>query len=102
MAEEHNDKRADRGVVNDEEQHSIWLADRALPSGRRAEGTPGRREECLTCQVDNQGSTTVFRTMLKSKIHRATVTQADLPYVIPGERGGGVIVSPTETSRAVV
>lgn len=26
-------------------------------------------------------STTVFRTMLKSKIHRATVTQADLHYV---------------------
>ena len=48
----------------------------------------------------------MMRTMLKSKIHRATVTQADLHYVgsvtidedlldaadlLPGERGSGVI-----------
>nr|WP_042177930.1 MbtH family protein [Kibdelosporangium sp. MJ126-NF4]CEL12855.1 MbtH-like protein [Kibdelosporangium sp. MJ126-NF4]CTQ98541.1 MbtH-like protein [Kibdelosporangium sp. MJ126-NF4] len=34
-------------VVNDEEQYSIWAADRELPSGWRAEGTRGTREECL-------------------------------------------------------
>ena len=38
----------------------------------------------------------MLRTMMKSKIHRATVTQADLHYVgsthtIAGERGSGVI-----------
>jgi MbtH protein len=36
-----------RVVVNDEEQHSIWPADRALPLGWTAEGTVGTREECL-------------------------------------------------------
>jgi len=34
-------------VVNDEEQYSIWLADRELPAGWRAEGTDGTHEECL-------------------------------------------------------
>jgi MbtH protein len=36
-----------RVVVNDEEQYSIWPADRALPLGWTAEGTTGTREECL-------------------------------------------------------
>lgn len=34
-------------VLNDEEQYSIWWADRDLPAGWRAEGTRGTREECL-------------------------------------------------------
>ncbi|MGQ0838791.1 MbtH family protein [Actinokineospora sp.] len=34
-------------VVNDEEQYSVWFADRRLPAGWRAEGTSGTREECL-------------------------------------------------------
>jgi MbtH protein len=34
-------------VLNDEEQYSVWWADRALPAGWRAEGTAGTREECL-------------------------------------------------------
>jgi MbtH protein len=34
-------------VVNDEEQYSIWAADRELPAGWRAEGFAGTREECL-------------------------------------------------------
>jgi len=34
-------------VLNDEEQYSIWWADRDLPDGWRAEGTEGTREECL-------------------------------------------------------
>ncbi|QFZ19888.1 MbtH family protein [Saccharothrix syringae] len=34
-------------VVNDEEQYSVWFADRDLPLGWRAEGTRGTREECL-------------------------------------------------------
>ncbi|MFE4967942.1 MbtH family protein [Streptomyces sp. NPDC056660] len=35
-------------VVNDEEQYSIWRADRALPEGWRKEGLTGTREECLS------------------------------------------------------
>lgn len=36
-----------RVVVNHEEQYSIWLADRELPDGWRAEGTTGTEQECL-------------------------------------------------------
>ncbi|WP_419995128.1 MbtH family protein [Streptomyces boninensis] len=34
-------------VLNDEEQYSIWWADRELPGGWHAEGTEGTRDECL-------------------------------------------------------
>lgn len=36
-----------RVVRNDEEQYSIWPADRELPLGWYAEGTAGERSECL-------------------------------------------------------
>jgi MbtH protein len=35
-------------VLNDEEQYSIWLAERDLPAGWRSEGTSGVRDACLT------------------------------------------------------
>lgn len=34
-------------VVNQEEQYSIWPADRELPLGWSAEGTSGSKQECL-------------------------------------------------------
>ncbi|CAL9316311.1 MbtH family protein [Streptomyces sp. SudanB25_2051] len=34
-------------VLNDEEQYSIWRADRPLPAGWHAEGTTGSRQKCL-------------------------------------------------------
>src|SRR5258708_40076004 len=34
-------------VVNDEEQYSIWPADRQNPSGWRDEGSSGSRDSCL-------------------------------------------------------
>jgi MbtH protein len=34
-------------VLNDEEQYSIWPADRDIPDGWRADGTSGSKEECL-------------------------------------------------------
>ncbi|MEV7027348.1 MbtH family NRPS accessory protein [Kitasatospora sp. NPDC093558] len=34
-------------VLNDEEQYSIWWADRVLPDGWHAEGTSGTKQECL-------------------------------------------------------
>jgi MbtH protein len=34
-------------VVNDEEQYSIWFADRELPPGWRDAGQQGPKEECL-------------------------------------------------------
>ncbi|MEU3859622.1 MbtH family NRPS accessory protein [Streptomyces sp. NPDC028722] len=47
MAEEAADTRSYLVVLNDEEQYSVWLADRELPLGWRPEGTRGGREECL-------------------------------------------------------
>jgi aspartate 1-decarboxylase len=47
----------------------------ALPWERRRVPRPGRD------QLIRQEDGTVLRTMFKSKIHRATVTQADLHYV---------------------
>lgn len=34
-------------VLNDEEQYSVWPADRPIPAGWRGEGTAGSRDECL-------------------------------------------------------
>ncbi|MFE9455072.1 MbtH family protein [Streptomyces sp. NPDC006739] len=34
-------------VVNDEEQYSIWPADRDLPAGWRADGVSGPESVCL-------------------------------------------------------
>jgi MbtH protein len=34
-------------VINDEEQYSIWLADKPIPAGWRAAGKSGRKPECL-------------------------------------------------------
>jgi MbtH protein len=36
-----------RVVVNDEEQYSIWPAERVLPPGWRTGGPVGSREACL-------------------------------------------------------
>jgi MbtH protein len=34
-------------VLNHEEQYSIWLADRELPAGWKADGKSGTKDECL-------------------------------------------------------
>jgi MbtH protein len=34
-------------VVNDEEQYSIWPADRDIPAGWRVTGVVGSKDECL-------------------------------------------------------
>lgn len=34
-------------VVNGEEQYSIWLADKDVPTGWRPEGTSGSKQACL-------------------------------------------------------
>lgn len=36
-----------RVVVNDEEQYSIWWADRPIPKGWRDVGVNGTKAECL-------------------------------------------------------
>jgi MbtH protein len=34
-------------VLNDEEQYSIWLADKPVPEGWHADGISGSKRECL-------------------------------------------------------
>lgn len=34
-------------VLNDEEQYSIWPADKPVPGGWRTDGFSGSKEECL-------------------------------------------------------
>ncbi len=48
MAEENDDGKTFFNVVmNDEEQYSIWPAERAVPAGWRAVGVSGNKQECL-------------------------------------------------------
>ena len=45
--EDREDTREYLVVVNDEDQYSIWLADRQIPAGWSAEGKRGTKSECL-------------------------------------------------------
>jgi MbtH protein len=47
MPETDEDTRTYLVVVNDEEQYSIWPADREVPAGWTAPGARGTRQECL-------------------------------------------------------
>ena len=47
MSDEREDTTIYQGVMNDEEQYSIWPADRELPLGWRAAGKEGLKPECL-------------------------------------------------------
>ncbi len=46
-SDDEEDNRTYTVVLNDEEQYSIWFADRELPSGWRAIGKTGSKKECL-------------------------------------------------------
>ena len=48
IREEEEDTRTYTVVVNHEEQYSIWLADKEIPSGWRAIGKTGPKAECLS------------------------------------------------------
>ncbi len=47
MSQEAQDLTIYNVVVNQEEQYSIWSADRELPLGWREAGKRGTKEECL-------------------------------------------------------
>ncbi|MBM7086652.1 MbtH family protein [Micromonospora humidisoli] len=47
MAFDDEDGRDYTVVINDEEQYSIWMADREIPAGWRAVGKVGPKVECL-------------------------------------------------------
>jgi MbtH protein len=45
--DEAEDTRRYTVLVNDEEQYSIWLADKTIPAGWRGVGKTGSKQECL-------------------------------------------------------
>jgi len=47
MNETQADERDYLVVRNDEEQYSIWWAEREIPAGWQAEGAAGSKDECL-------------------------------------------------------
>lgn len=47
MDDESDEKQIYRVVLNDEEQYSIWPADRTAPPGWRDAGKSGIKKECL-------------------------------------------------------
>ncbi|MFD8482081.1 MbtH family protein [Kitasatospora sp. NPDC059673] len=47
MAED-DDEVTYQVTVNQEEQYSLWPADRELPAGWKAEGKTGTKDECMT------------------------------------------------------
>jgi MbtH protein len=47
MAEDQEDTRTYRVVINHEEQYSIWFADKNIPAGWREVGKQGSKAECL-------------------------------------------------------
>ncbi|GAA5008880.1 MbtH family protein [Streptomyces siamensis] len=71
MADEQTDDRVYRVVLNDEEQYSIWAADRDLPAGWHAEGTEGTRQECLD-RIEEVW-TDLRPASLRRRMERATV-----------------------------
>jgi MbtH protein len=48
MSEMDDEKARFKVVRNDEDQYSIWPADRENPAGWHEEGMTGTRAECLT------------------------------------------------------
>lgn len=53
MAAEESDSTRYSVVVNDEEQHSLWPADKALPAGWRKAGMEGGKADCLAYIAEN-------------------------------------------------
>jgi MbtH protein len=53
MAFDDEDNRVYRVVINDEEQYSIWVADREIPAGWRAVDKEGPKAECLAYIDEN-------------------------------------------------
>lgn len=47
MSDEREDTTIYEVVKNDEDQYSIWPADRALPAGWNTAGKSGTKAECL-------------------------------------------------------
>ncbi len=80
-----HDARAYSVVLNDEEQYSIWPAERKSPAGWRLAGVVGTRQECL----DHIGRvwTDMRPLSLRERMARSQEGQGTADQVETSERG---------------
>jgi MbtH protein len=64
-------------VCNEEEQYSIWLADKPVPEGWRADGTSGSRRECLD-HIEQVWTDMRPRSLRERMDHAAQTTDTDV------------------------
>lgn len=69
-------------VHNEEEQYSIWLADKPIPEGWRADGTSGSRRECLD-HIERVWTDMRPRSLRERMDHAAQTTAADTGVMVP-------------------
>ena len=74
-------------VINDEEQYSIWAADREIPAGWHTTGVSGSRDECLAHIGE------VWTDMRPRSLRLAMAASA-------GQAGAGDRAEPTPAARA--
>ncbi|MEV7401963.1 MbtH family NRPS accessory protein [Streptomyces sp. NPDC091267] len=70
---EEEDNRTYQVVVNEEEQYSLWPAEKELPLGWRAEGKTGLKAECLA--HINEVWTDMRPLSLRQKMDQPAATQ---------------------------
>jgi MbtH protein len=76
--EELEDTQSYKVVINDEEQYSIWAADRENPLGWRDGGKLGSKQECLAFVKD------VWTDMTPLSLRRKRNSGAPPPAAQPG------------------
>lgn len=69
-------------VRNEEEQYSIWLADKPIPEGWRADGTSGSRRECLD-HIEEVWTDMRPRSLRERMDHAAQTTASDTGVMVP-------------------
>jgi uncharacterized protein YbdZ (MbtH family) len=96
MADEAEDRIVYQVVLNHEEQYSIWPADRDIPGGWRAEGTSGRKPECLA-HIDE-----VWTDMRPLSLRQYMAEQEARAAAGAGEDGPGELAEPEEAEESLV
>ena len=82
MAEDPQDARTYKVVVNHEEQYSLWPADRENPTGWRDAGKQGTRQDCLAFIQE------VWTDMRPLSLRKELDARSDPPAVPGAERLG--------------
>ena len=82
MSDEREDTTIYKAAVNDEEQYSIWLADKPIPEGWCADGTSGTRHECLD-HIERVWTDMRPKSLRERMDHAAQTTAGDTGVMVP-------------------